>query len=321
MAAAEQKNQWWLLSKGPLLYSHHRLLEEAGHLDIELVNKQLNEFSLIYPLSEKFPLNHKPKMILSRFLGNHFDDFDLDLLNYFESQGISCVNSSQSIAKARSKLLQSKIFFQNQIPSLPLISFRGPLSFERQNEMSKFFTDQLHKWDLKFDHQYVLKFERGHQGKGVILVKGQDSLISVWESFESLGDQRMVVTPFIGGADIRELRAFFINHKLQLLLERFPAEGDFRANFSVKKKNIEITDGALARVLQPEEISDQVLSVALKTIKSFGLYIGTVDLFVLPQNRPVIIEVNATPGLEEAESVSGLNLGREILLSIQANFR
>lgn len=316
---AQQKNGW-LLGSGPNAYTNQRFLSEAQSLGVPLLFRSLAQIPLAFPRGTEFFFGEKPDFILTRLLGGHFDDFDLEALTFLEDLGCATFNSSRSLRLSRSKLTQARNLSACGLPLLPCFTFRGPWNEQRALDLHQHFSHSLQDKGISWGQDFVLKFERGHQGKGVILAKGVESLGPLWESFESLGDQRLIITPFVAGPGVRELRLLFIAGKVRLILERFAAAGDFRANYHAKVPGKGQEKGRASQVLKSAEVPSFLIEEASKALTTLGLFYGSVDLFWTPSGA-LIIEVNSVPGIEEAEALSGENLSKEILLSIWQEIR
>ena len=81
--------------------------------------------------------------------------------------------------------------------------------------------------------------------------------------------------------------------------------GEFRSN---------LHRGATSKKLQ---LTDEEENVALKAAKTMGLSIAGVD--ILRSSRgPLIMEVNASPGLEGIEKVTKTNIAKKIIAHLQS---
>ncbi len=83
-------------------------------------------------------------------------------------------------------------------------------------------------------------------------------------------------------------------------MQRTARQGEFRSNLSL---------GGNAK---PVILTEQEKSLAIRATKILGLDICGVDL-LRGKNGPVVVEMNANPGLEGIEKVSGVDVAQEIV--------
>src|ERR1700761_7990050 len=146
---------------------------------------------------------------------------------------------------------------------------------------------------------HVIKLNEGSQGTGVVLAEKRSASQSVIEAFRGLY-ANFLVQEFIAEAKGSDLRCFVVGKKVVAAMQRDAVPGEFRAN---------IHRGATAKaaVLTAEE-----KRIAVKAAAALGLEIAGVDL--LRSNRgALILEVNASPGLEGIEAATGVNVSQHII--------
>ena len=145
----------------------------------------------------------------------------------------------------------------------------------------------------------VIKLLESTHGAGVILAETHQSAISIIEAFSKSG-HKVLVQEFIeeaGGADIR---AIVVGNQVVASMKRQAAEGEFRSN---------LHRGASAI---PIQLSEEDQLIVKKAAKVMGLDVAGVDL--LPSARgPLVMEVNASPGLEGIETTTNINVAGEII--------
>jgi ribosomal protein S6--L-glutamate ligase len=84
--------------------------------------------------------------------------------------------------------------------------------------------------------------------------------------------------------------------------------GEFRANFHRGANCV------------PVKITDQEALVARKAVHTLGLKVAGVD--ILRSNRgPLVLEVNASPGLEGIETVTGIDIASRIIRYVESEVR
>ena len=150
----------------------------------------------------------------------------------------------------------------------------------------------------------MLKFLEGTQGIGVILVETTKAARSVLEAFLGM-KVNILVQEYIreaGGADIR---CFVVGGKVVASMKRQAiSPEEFRSN---------LHRGGIAK---PVEITDEERSMAIRAAHIIGLNVAGVDI-VRSDRGALIIEVNASPGLEGIEKTTGIDVAGEIIEFIE----
>ena len=91
-------------------------------------------------------------------------------------------------------------------------------------------------------------------------------------------------------------------------MKRSSAVGEFRSN---------VHRGGNTLIIEP---TPKEQHIALNATKYLGLGVAGVDL-IRSKKGPLLIEVNASPGLQGVEAATGVNIGREIILFVERNGR
>lgn len=151
----------------------------------------------------------------------------------------------------------------------------------------------------------VIKFLEGTQGIGVILVETSKAARSVLEAFFGL-KVNIMVQEYIkeaGGADIR---CFVVGGKVIAAMKRQANQPEeFRSN---------LHRGGIAT---PVEITEEERNMAIRSAHIIGLNVAGVDI-VRSNRGPLIMEVNASPGLEGIEKTTGIDVAGEIIKFIES---
>jgi ribosomal protein S6--L-glutamate ligase len=154
------------------------------------------------------------------------------------------------------------------------------------------------------DPPHVIKLNEGSQGTGVVLAEKRAASQSVIEAFRGLY-ANFLVQEFVAEAKGSDLRCFVVGKKVVAAMQRDSSPGDFRAN-------LHRGGTAMAATLSTEE-----RRIAVRAAGALGLGIAGVDL--LRSNRgPLLLEVNASPGLEGIEAATGVDVAGAIMDLLQA---
>ena len=151
----------------------------------------------------------------------------------------------------------------------------------------------------------VIKLLEGTQGIGVVLAETSKAAESVMQAFMGLRTN-ILQQEFIKEAGGSDIRCFVIGDKVVAAMKRQAPEGEFRSN---------LHRGGSAELVT---ITAKERATAIKAAKVMGLNVAGVDL--LRSNRgPLVMEVNASPGLEGIEGSTKLDIAGMIVEFIEKN--
>ena len=210
-----------------------------------------------------------------------------EVIAHFEWLGIPVMNRAQAIDNARHKFRSLRILAQHGLPVPPSLTV-GSAAFleEAVAELG--------------NYPFILKPFYGTHGRGVMLLDTPTSLTSAVDALCEL-HQDYVIQPFIGenatGIDIRIL---VVGGEVITGMQRRATGGEFRAN---------IHRGASGEAFS---LSDDEKSLAIEATAALELDIAGVDM-LQTADGPVILEVNPSPGFEELETVTGINIAAAII--------
>jgi glutathione synthase/RimK-type ligase-like ATP-grasp enzyme len=201
---------------------------------------------------------------------------ELDLLMLGSLPPTAVVNPREVLGRFRAKDLQYRWFEESEVPCLPWLPVKGSdlLTVE------KFF---------RLYPEAVVKPLRGQGGWGIEVL--------TWETFRPWRrrrgiDEDYLLQPFVKNA--AEYRYFFIDGEAPLVLERRSKSG-IAANF---RRAGEARVAAL-----PAEFQSDVEAL----VERSGAVYGAIDLIV-DGGRAMVLELNAVPGVEQLEAVTGQNV-------------
>jgi ribosomal protein S6--L-glutamate ligase len=151
----------------------------------------------------------------------------------------------------------------------------------------------------------IIKVARGSQGNGVVLAETKKAAKSVIQAFYVEGVS-ILLQEFIEEAAGSDIRAFVVGNQVVASYKRQSLDDDFRSN---------IHQGGTGTVIK---LTDEEKRTALKAAKAVGLHICGVDL-IRSKRGPLVLEVNAAPGLEGIESVTGRDVAGKIIEYVELN--
>ncbi len=285
-------------SQSQALYTTKRLLIEGKKLNLKTQYLNPYEHSIsIEPLKNERkklrPLDANT-LYFHRTTGINYDDFDLVASADFEAKKMKITNPLDALKLFRTKDQQALYFQNKQLSFIPTIVFRGNLNDD--------LIYSIKSLSLK-SQKFILKMSRGNGGIGVNYVEGLKSLLSLLETFKALGDQKMLIQPFIPHQ--KEWRLFVIKNEIVACIEKKIATSDFRGNSKKSQgKFIKKPSGSL-------------LDLAHQAFLPSGLDYAGLDIIQNSASGELLLcEVNAIPGFEQVEELSKINIARELITHI-----
>lgn len=274
-----------MLARNPTLYSHKRIVDAAkarGHT-IDVINTLHVHMNIT---SSKPLLRHGGKTlpvydaIIPR-IGASVTHYGLAVLRQFEMQGVFPLNESVAIGRARDKLRALQLLAREGI-GLPITAFaHGP---RKADDVIKEVGGT----------PCVIKLLEGTQGMGVILAETQASARSIIEAF-SAANINILVQEYIKEAGGTDVRVLVIGGEVVAAMKRTGKIGDFRSN---------LHRGGKAETVA---LSAEEKRTAIRSAEILGLNVCGVDM-LRAKRGPVVIEVNASPGIEGIEAATGADI-------------
>jgi ribosomal protein S6--L-glutamate ligase len=285
-----------ILSRNTRLYSTQRLVEaarERGH--VVRVLDPLRCYVRIAPGNMEIRYKGKALRDIDAVIpriGTQSTFYGTAVLRQLEMMGVYTPNPSDAVLRARDKLRCLQILASHGL-QMPVTVF---------GDNPDDTTDVL---TMLGEPPHVIKLNEGSQGTGVVLAEKRSASQSVIEAFRGLY-ANFLVQEFIAEAKGSDLRCFVVGNKVVAAMQRDASPGEFRANLHRGGTAIKAT------------LSPQEKRIAVKSAAALGLGIAGVDL--LRSNRgPLLLEVNASPGLEGIEAASGLDVAGFIVQHLEQN--
>jgi len=274
-----------LLTRDSTLYSSQRLraaAEARGH-QIAMIDP----LSCYMNINAALPAVHYQGEILGHFdaviprIGTATTFYGTAVLRQFELLGSYPLNESVAISRARDKLRSLQLLAREGI-DMPVTGIAS----------SPDDTGDLIR--MVGGAPLVVKLVEGTQGIGVVLAETRQAAESVIDAFRGL-NAHILVQEFIKEARGRDIRCLVIGDRVVAAIGREAKEGEFRSN---------LHRGGTAH---PVTISDRERDIAIKAAATLGLAVAGVDI-LRASRGPLVMEVNASPGLEGIEGCTGLDI-------------
>ncbi len=284
----------YILSRSPALYSTRRLYEAARGLevDVRIVNHMHCELSLtpervdiLYWGESILPVD----AILPR-IGTSVTEQGAAVIRHFSMAGAYTPFEAEALLSTRNKFSALQILHTHGIP-IP----RTIMSYHMAS---------VHRfWQELQGRKIVIKPLMGTQGEGVILIDNLGDLLRVGNLFQRFG-RRYLLQEYIEEAHGQDIRAFVVGDEVIAAVQRTAAWGDFRSNFH------------RGSTLEPIDLTDQERDLAVRAAATLKIPIAGVDI-IRSHRGPLILEVNASPGLEGIERATKIPIAEKVILYLQ----
>lgn len=212
------------------------------------------------------------------------------VINQFELMNIVSPTSPEALQLARDKLRSFQTLVQNQLP-VPATIMVGPY-------------ENLHQIVAKLGgFPVVVKILESTHGEGVELAHNIWELKRFVNSFLQFND-RILLQEYIAEARGADTRVLVVDGQIIASMRRQAKPGEFRSNLHRGATSLAIQ-------LKPEE-EKLVKDVA----RVLDIEVAGVD--ILPSSKgPLVMEVNASPGLEGIEGTTGKDVAGAIIRLVE----
>lgn len=236
----------------------------------------------------------KPDAVIPR-IGSSVTSYGAAVVRQFELMQVYCVVSTNALLKARDKRTAAQFLAAHGLPVPDSVFTAMP---ENVDAMLRLLGQQ---------YPIVIKTLNGTQGQGVILGESETSTRSIAEAFIRLKEE-ILLQRFIGEAKGKDIRIFVVGGNVVATMERNAQNGEFRSNLhrGASSNKVHITS-------EEEEI-------ALRAARLMGLDVAGVDM-LRSDKGPLILEINASPGLEGIEGTTGVDIAGHIIKFVETNAR
>jgi ribosomal protein S6--L-glutamate ligase len=284
-----------ILSRGPRLYSTHRLKEACERRGHEA--KILNPLHFTITLEQNKPTLHYRSKRLSGFdaviprIGASITFFGTAVVRQFEQMGVFSAASSQAITVSRDKLRSMQILSRHRIglPKTVFVRWPGGVlpAIERMGGCP-----------------IVIKLLEGTQGIGVILAETEKVAQAIVETLQGPGGKNVLLQQFVKESRGRDIRAFVVGGEVVTAMRRTAQGTEFRSNVH--------RGGKAERV----ELEPAYAKTAVQAAQILGLRVAGVDMLE-GNDGPLVMEVNSSPGLEGIETATGVDVADAIVRHIE----
>lgn len=213
----------------------------------------------------------------------------IGIVKHLELMKIPMLNTYESILSAKSKLQTLQLLSHYGIPVVRTATINS----------SKYLAKAL---EYIGQFPVIMKTIYGSYGEGVAIVESARAAKSTYgilaESLDS--NNAILLQEYIAESNGKDIRIFVVGGEVVASMERVAMDGEFRSN---------VGQGGSG---QPYTPSEEEIHLAIRATKALNLEVAGVDI-IQTKHGPAIMEVNANPGFEELEAVSGVNVAGAIV--------
>ena len=149
---------------------------------------------------------------------------------------------------------------------------------------------------------FILKYNSGSQGAGVMLMETRKSAISTIQGLMK-NKADFILQQYIESRG-QDIRAIVINDRVVASYLRTAPKGDFRSNMSM---------GGTGKKIK---LSAEDQNICIQASKAIGLEFSGVDLIKDTKGVTYLGEINGNPGMK-IQKVTGVNIGQQLISFIE----
>ncbi len=216
------------------------------------------------------------------------------VIRHFELMGACTTVRADALLRARDKLIALQLLAAQGLPVPRTWAIHSV-------DQLPFAVKALGGWPL------IVKLIESTHGLGVIRVENMQMLRAIVESFRATA-QPFLLQEYIEEAHGTDYRALVVGQQVVAAMRRQAALGEFRSNLHLGGTGHSVA-------LKPEE-----KKLATRAAQILGTSVAGVDL-VHSNRGPLIMEVNASPGLEGIEQVTQVDIAGAIIHWLEEQVR
>jgi ribosomal protein S6--L-glutamate ligase len=285
-----------VLSRNPSLYSTQAIVEagkKRGHY-VRVLDHMLCDLIIengnpqIFYNFQKLENIHA---VIPR-IGSSATSYGSTVIRQFENMHVFTTLNAEPLLQARNKLTCMQMLSKHGI-----------------NVPKTGIGNNIYTISSMIDHigqpPHIIKLATGTQGIGVILSESKSNAESIIEAFQRT-EEKVMVQKFIAESKGSDIRVFIIDGQVVGVMKRQAKPGEFRSNIHRGASSI------VVKLTKEEE------DIALRATNIMGLKIAGVDM--LQSNEgPMVLEVNASPGLEGIESTTQIDIAKKMIEFLERN--
>lgn len=279
-----------VLSRNASLYSTSRIVLAArarGH-DVNVIDPL--EFQIV--VSRGRPSMLAGGVAVARYdiviprIGASITNYGLAVVRQFDLMGVPVLNGAVAIARSRDKLRALQLLTRRNIDVPITVCARSPAGIDAA-------------LGLVGGCPAIVKLQQGTQGIGTMIAETSQAVHSLLETLWAMG-QDIVLQEYVRESKGRDVRAIVVGDRVIAAMRRVAKPGEFRSN---------LHRGGKGDALR---LPPAYRNTAIRAARVMGLEVAGVDMLEARQ-KPKILEINSSPGLEGIERASGVDIAGAII--------
>ncbi len=231
----------------------------------------------------------KIDLLIPRISSNKQNYLELNILKELEKISFKIINNYKSIKLSNNKLLTLKLMSKNKIKIPKTIYI-----LNNNNYNMKYIEKEI-----KFP--MIVKSLNSCQGKKVFLIKEKKKYEKIIKNLLK-EEKHLLIQEFIIQKYIHDIRCIVFENKVIATMKRVAKKNKYRSNI--------YQGGTPYKV----KLSKKEKEIAIKATKKIGLKFSGVDIIRCKKNmKPILIEVNSTPGIKYIEKITKKNIIKKII--------
>ncbi len=287
-----------ILSRNPSLYSTQSIARAARHRghNIRILDHMQCDLIIDGPQSKVMYNGQHIKNIdaIIPRIGDSATNYGAGVIRHFETLRVYTTMKADCLLRARDKTTCLQILSANGVKVPTSALSNNPYVFRS-------ILDTLGPPPV------ILKLVRGTHGLGVIKSDDMSTAEAILEAFYKTKD-RVMIQKFVPEAKGADVRVFIVNDEIVGVMKRQAQPGEFRSN---------LHRGGTSTVIT---LTDQEADTARKAARVMGIKIAGVDM-LQTESGPLVLEVNASPGLEGIETTTKVDIAKKIITFVEQNYR
>lgn len=235
----------------------------------------------------------RPDAIIPR-IGASVTSTGAAVIQQFELMRVHTSLPTSALLLARDKLKSLQLLAKHGIRIPLTLAVNSTWEIDRQLSIFKSFP-------------VIVKLIEGTHGSGVTIAESYRSARSLLDTLLKLNG-RILVQEYIAEAEGADVRAIVVGDRVVAAMRRQAGTGEFRSNLHL---------GATSEVT---ELSDRERDIAIKVTQLMGLSMSGVDM-LRSKRGPLVMEVNASPGLEGIETTTSADVAGAMLDQVERDWR
>ncbi len=225
-------------------------------------------------------------------IGDAATSYGSAVVRQFQLMGLFSTLDYEALLRARNKISSLQLLAAHGIGVPKTVISNNPYTIEET-------LDYLDGMPL------VIKLAQGTHGIGVLLAENKKNAEAIIETFHKL-KQRVILQEFVAEAKGADIRVLIVDGKITGSMKRQARAGEFRSN---------LHRGGNSTVVR---LTEAEAYAAKQAAKIMGLDVCGVDM-LRSKKGPLILEVNASPGLEGIETTTKIDIAGKIIQFCERN--